>query len=202
MTRVLEPVSVHTDKQPASRRLFAFAGNRQSGFTLLEIMLVIVIIGIVMSFVTISIGGDRRGQEMDREVKRFMALMELASSEATLRSQQMAIRIGEEDYAFYALQNQQWVPFQNDREFRLREMPKGMKLFLEIEDSPLSALKDPGENDPDDYEEDEEEAAEPPQVFLLSSGEVSPFSVTFSAPETEKKVRIEINLLGDMEIVE
>ncbi len=193
---------MHTDKQPASRRLFAFAGNRQSGFTLLEIMLVIVIIGIVMSFVTISIGGDRRGQEMDREVKRFMALMELASSEATLRSQQMAIRIGEEDYAFYALQNQQWVPFQNDREFRLREMPKGMKLFLEIEDSPLSALKDPGENDPDDYEEDEEEAAEPPQVFLLSSGEVSPFSVTFSAPETEKKVRIEINLLGDMEIVE
>ena len=189
---------MHANKQPASRRLFAFTVNRQSGFTLLEIMIVIVIVGIVMSFVTVSIGGDRRAQEMDREAKRFMALLDLASSEAILRSQQMAIRIGAGDYEYYVLQNQQWTPYQNDEQFRLRELPAGMELLLEIEDSPLTLLRDDDESD----EDDEEDSLDPPQVFLLSSGEVSPFSVTFSAPETEKKVRIDINLMGDMEIAE
>ena len=46
-------------KQPASSRLFAFCGvSRQRGFTLIELMVVLVIVGVILTFVALSAGGD------------------------------------------------------------------------------------------------------------------------------------------------
>ena len=45
-----------------------------------------------------------------------------------------------------------------------------------------------------------EEEAESPQVFLLSSGEMTPFVVTFSAAETEQRFQIKASLLGQLEL--
>ncbi|HEB98834.1 MAG TPA: type II secretion system protein GspH, partial [Thiotrichales bacterium] len=48
------------------------------GFTLIELLVVIVIIGIVVGFATLSLGGDRRGDELEEESRRFAALLSLA----------------------------------------------------------------------------------------------------------------------------
>ena len=56
------------------------------GFTLLELLLVILIIGIILSFAALSIG---RGNEraIEDEMRRLAGLIELAAQEATLESQ-------------------------------------------------------------------------------------------------------------------
>ncbi|MEE9494022.1 MAG: type II secretion system minor pseudopilin GspH [Gammaproteobacteria bacterium] len=189
-----------SQQQPARSRLFAFLPARQqAGFTLLELMVVVVIIGIIMSFATLSIGGgDRRADELKQEAQRFMALLELASSEAILRSEQMAIRIGDEEYEYFLLRDRKWLALQDDEQLRLRTLPTGIKLKLEMEDSPLSILQD--DDASDEEGEEDEEPQDPPQVFLLSSGEVTPFQLTFAARETERKYTIDVSLMGEMEL--
>ena len=57
-------------EQPAFGRLFAFGRQGTRGFTLLEIMAVLVIVGIVLTFVALSAGGDSRLEQMQREADK------------------------------------------------------------------------------------------------------------------------------------
>lgn len=173
--------------QPAIGRLFSLAGHRQRGFTLLELMVVIVIVGVVMTFVTLSLGGDRRAEQLQREAQRLAALMDLASEEAILRSQQIGVRFGNTDYEFYRLEAGSWQPLSQDNQFRRRALPTGISLDLELEDAPPLSL--------DTAEEDQA-----PQVFILSSGEMTPFILTFSAAETRHRYLVKGGLTGELEV--
>ena len=158
----------------------------QRGFTLLELMVVLVIIGVILTFVGLSGGGDSRAQQLQREMQRLVALIELASEEAVLRSEQLAIRIGESDYEFMLLEENQWNPISDIPSLRPRVLPKGIELRLELQENPPPGLK--------------AEEAEAPQVFLLSSGEMTPFILTFSAAETERRFQLKASLLGRLEV--
>jgi general secretion pathway protein H len=158
----------------------------QRGFTLLELMVVIVIIGVILTFAGLSTGGDSRAEQMQREATRLMALIDMASEQAILRSEQLAIRFGDEDYEFMLLQEGKWAALQDDGPLRARELPKGIELRLELEENPPPGLK--------------AEDAEAPQVFLLSSGEMTPFTLTFSAPESEQRYVVKASLLGRLEL--
>jgi len=169
-------------RQPAPGRLFAL----QRGFTLLELMVVLVIIGVLLSFVGLSTGGDSRAEQMQREATRLIALIDMASEQAVLRSEQLAIRFGDSDYEFMLLQAGKWAALQDDGPLRARELPKGIELRLELEENPPPGLQ--------------AEDAEAPQVFLLSSGEMTPFMLTFSAPESEQRFVVKATLLGRLEL--
>jgi len=158
----------------------------QRGFTLLELMVVLVIIGVLLTFVGLSTGGDSRAEQMQREATRLIALIDMASEQAVLRSEQLAIRFGDEDYEFMLLQSGKWAALQDDGPLRGRELPKGMELRLELEENPPPGLQ--------------AEDAEAPQVFLLSSGEMTPFTLTFSAPESEQRYVVKASLLGRLEL--
>ncbi|HEU0203416.1 MAG TPA: GspH/FimT family pseudopilin [Burkholderiaceae bacterium] len=60
--------------------------NRPRGFTLLELLVVIVLAGILLSIVTISVTPDQR-QQLAREAQRIGQLLRLAADEARIRQQ-------------------------------------------------------------------------------------------------------------------
>ena len=174
-------------RQPAAGRLFALnVHHSMKGFTLLELMVVIVIVGIILSFMTLSTGTDQRAEQLEREAQRIVALLQLASEEAVMRSEQLALRVGETRYEFMILENGQWTPLEDDRPLRPRELPAGIELRLELQDNPPPGLT--------------AEDSEQPQVFLLSSGEMTPFVLIISAPETELRYTIKASLLGRLEV--
>jgi general secretion pathway protein H len=153
---------------------------------LLELMVVLVIIGIVLTTVMLSFAGDSRAEEMQREAQRVMALLRLGSDEAVLRSEQLAVRFGETEYEFMIWRDGKWRELVNDPELRLRTLPPGMELNLDLQDNPPPTLVT--------------EDSDLPQVFLLSSGEMTPFTLTFSAPQTERRFSVTATLLGRLEL--
>ncbi len=58
-----------------------------SGFTLLELLVVLVIIGIVSSFAVLSTGLATHDKPLDKEAQRLLALMQMAGEEAVLKTQ-------------------------------------------------------------------------------------------------------------------
>ncbi len=174
----------------------AAGGRTAAGFTLLELMVVLVIVGIVLTFVTLSVGGDRRGEQLDREARRLAALLELASEEAVLKSRQLAVRFERDGYLFLRLQGGQWLALAEDPQLRERRLPDGVRLELELDDSPLPDMAGQQE----DAAADATDSAGLPQVFLLSSGEMTPFRVVLSADETDLRPVVRADLLGRLEV--
>ena len=74
-----------------------------------------------------------------------------------------------------------------------------MNLRLEIEGEPpiltASAVKEEEAEDDDSREEEEELQ---PQVFILSSGEMTPFTVILMSPQSRLRYHLTASLLGSI----
>ena len=151
------------------------------GFSLLELLVVIVIISILFTFTTLAIRGTSPEELLQTEAQRLDRLIQLALEEATLKGQEYGLEFFPDSYRFLLYFENTWQPLEQDKLLRKRELPENMEFELEIEQ--IDVLVE--ENSIDTGSLREEEQANP-QVFLLSSGEITPeFSVRLVMPGVE-----------------
>ncbi len=133
------------------------------GFTLLEIMVVLVLIGIITSFALLSVGGGPR-ERLAEEARRLAALVELHQQEVILTGELRGIQFSRSGYALLTLgEKGQWqAPTAADTLIR-HEWPEDIRLSLWVEGRPAD-LKTTGKL---------------PQVLLLASGETTEFVAVF-----------------------
>ena len=145
--------------------------SRQSrGFTLFEIMVVLLLIGIMTGFALLSVGGGPR-ERLAEEGQRLAALVELQQQEAILRSELRGIRFSRTGYTILNLSQQgQWQPLVAATTLTQRELPEDIVLGLWIDDR--SAELNSHEQQP--------------QVVLLASGESTEFVVVFGFADDQK----------------
>jgi general secretion pathway protein H len=168
------------------------AATRTAGFTLLELMVVLVLIGIIFSFATLSMRGDDLAELMEREAQRLEMLLAVASDEAVLRGDELALYVEDNGYEFMTLVQDGWqVP--DDGMLRRYDMPADIRLELDLGDE----LPTPA---PEQDKETDEQATEQPQIFILSSGEMTPFTLTFSSGGSLKYYQIITTLLGNISL--
>lgn len=153
--------------------------RRSSGFTLLELLVVIVIIGIITSMAVVStrvLGGDH---EMDQEGKRLVAVLTQAREDAMLEGRDVGLRLDARGYDFmrYDGRNERWDLVSEDPLLRERSFPDGVEATLQLEsrEARLPERVAPTERD-----------RPQPQVVLMASGDVVPFEVQLVRAGTEE----------------
>jgi general secretion pathway protein H len=164
-------------------------GARAGGFTLLEILIVVAIIGVVASFALLSIGSRALEDRLDTEARRLHELLALAADEAVLQGVELGFVQTEEGYAFLALKDGQWLPLEESGALRGRLLTEPLYLQLRIEGRPVKpvSLAEPGRE-------------LKPQVLLLSSGEATEFSLDVRAREFVPHYRLSGDVLGRVKL--
>ena len=167
---------------------------RKNGFTLIELIVVIVIVAILFTYTTLAIRGNAPEEAIKEEAQRLEQLVELAIEEAILRGEDYGIEFFIDGYRFLKHNETQWQPIIQDTILRERTLPDKMELETRLEDSPLVvdlASEPMSDNKVElDETEDAEEGSNTekiyPHVYLLSSGEIAPdFDVRFYMPGVE-----------------
>lgn len=131
-------------------------------------MVVIIIVGIMFSFLALSIRGSSPEEAIKTEAQRLNQLIQVALEEAILRGEEYAIVFKPNSYQFAHLTDSGWQYIQKNRQLRLRELPQDITIELTVDKSYFSF--DSNSTDPNDSTKKTVE----PQVFLLSSGEITP----------------------------
>lgn len=158
-----------------------------AGFTLLELMVVLVLVGIIFTFAMLSFGGDDIAEMMEVETRRLETLIRLAADESVIRGQELAIRFIGEGYEFMELQEAGWQVPENDRLLRAYTLPPEVQVRLQVEgDVPVFPDQQTDEN------------AVTPQVFILSSGEVTPFTAVFESRQSPAQFHLDVTVMGEI----
>lgn len=162
----------------------------------------VLIIGIVLTFAVLSLGGDRRGEELGREARQFAELLRLASEQTVMRGEEWGVQIGAADYRFLVYTDKGWAVQEADPLFRARTLTPGTELDVELEgrEVVLGANLDARAEDAEDQDDQDEADVLKPTLFILSSGEISPFVMRLGARETEQRFEVRADARGDITV--
>ena len=173
--------------------------GRANGFTLLELLIVIVIVSVLFSFMILTIRGASPEDAIEEEARRFNQLIQLALEEAVLRNTEYGLKFSIHGYQFLQLEENKWQAMDADRLLRPRELPLEMEIEISIEETDI-VIEEAEEEPTDDDDPDEDKPAEKnlrPQVFLMSSEEITPeFSARFTIPGTKASYIVKATIDG------
>ncbi len=167
------------------------------GFTLLEVLVVVVLVGIITSIAMLGMnaGGDER--RLRDESDRLVTLLQQVGSEAVIQNQEYGLKITDRGYRFLCLDEvkQRWQACAAENGLQEHLLPEGLEIHV-LRDSRLKLPLD-GDEDKDGQANDAKEgegARIYPDFLLLSSGEASPGSLEIllsTNPEIRSEIRID-----------
>ncbi|MBL4570451.1 MAG: type II secretion system minor pseudopilin GspH [Alcanivorax sp.] len=187
----------------------------QAGFTLLEIMVVVMLMGLLTAVLVSQGNWTSDDRQLEEEAARLEDTLALLNERSLFSGQLLALR----------LETTGWTPLSYDRvegEFlpvedtalKAHRLPPSLELVWELDDlgdeqASLSEVAEELVKDDvmsgagkallDDEESDESEQDEDdfPQVFFFPSGEVSPLTLTLRAyDDVEAVQRLRVSALG------
>lgn len=179
------------------REICSVNRRRSKGFTLFELLVTIVIISILISLAVLSIGDSQADRER-RLISQLATLTELARETALFNSQELALFFWEHGYAFYRLDGEQWQLITEDTLLRDRDLPEDIIISLRLEGLQVEL---PAELDieKEDDDKDEDETRTKPQIFILSSGEITPFEVQIGDGR-DSEMELICDVLGNIKV--
>ncbi|MFA5627403.1 MAG: type II secretion system minor pseudopilin GspH [Thiohalomonadaceae bacterium] len=165
--------------------------SASKGFTLLELLVVLLILGILFSLATLSIGNDQETQ-IKEDAYRLASLIELVSEEAILQGRQLGLKFTTEGYSFLFLAPQNegpslWLQLEQDKLLRPREFHPSTSAQLTLDDLPHALPATSAEHDA-------------PQLYFLSSGERTPFMLRLSSNDQRIVYQLKSNALGPVKV--
>ncbi len=183
---------------------------KQQGFTLLEIMLVVLLMGMVTTAVVMTIPNTvNKEKDVNWLAQQFSTLLQFAEDESLISGSELAIVFDNNSYQFaqYNFEKKKWLAYQGEQIVSKVELPDGIQIEHKLLGSVWDeiAIQDDDVFIDEEYlvqiedEEEEEEKSLTPQVYVMSSGEVTPFSLRFSLMQgdSEKQsITVSVSMSG------
>ncbi len=168
----------------------------RSGFSLLELMVVVAIIGLMAGTIVLSsgLGGEARIQE--REALRLAGLIELLREEALMQNRDFALELSETGYRFLAFDyvERRWLPPLTERIFVDYQLPDdNLRLELSLEGRFITL-------EPEFERAAADENNHEPQLLVLSSGELTAFELDFLFRDNAGRYRLTGSIDGRIEV--
>jgi general secretion pathway protein H len=169
--------------------------RKDAGFTLLELLVVVAIIGMLVGAVTLSMGALGNDRGLRDETNRLRSVLDLLHEESLMQSRDYGLMFTATGYRFYIYdyQEQAWVVPQTDRLLQEHALEPRLVLSLVLDGRDVRLARD--------FEAHEGETPEP-QIMLLSSGEVTPFTVQVERDGIDGRFELTAALNGELTLVE
>jgi general secretion pathway protein H len=133
------------------------------GFSLIELLVVVVIVAVLALAVTLSVAGGAERQ-LSREADRFESLVHFACEKAEQGGREIGVVVGSGGFSFQQLSGDKWLDVDADGDLRTRAWLEGVHVALSREGH--------------DVDLDARDA--PPPIVCFSSGEMTPFALTLA----------------------
>ncbi|TPH15249.1 type II secretion system minor pseudopilin GspH [Litorilituus lipolyticus] len=174
--------------------------KKLKGFTLIEVMVVVVLIGIIASSIQFNFFGERPEDVLKKSSHQFAAIFETAADYGLLNNIELGLVVNEDNYQFLGYDGVKWSEIADQDWLTAGQLPPQVEMSLQLDDLPIeepllfdsSVIQEQDENDFSTRNKDEKEKKIIPQVYILSGGDITPFSLTFSYNE-------EASLINDVE---
>ncbi|MGB6976957.1 MAG: type II secretion system minor pseudopilin GspH, partial [Gammaproteobacteria bacterium] len=184
-------------RRPRSGRLEGRTAENQ-GFTLIEIMVVVLIIGIAASFAVLRFGDFGQTRRMQNSAMELYLLLHTAQQQAVLQPAIIGWAIKGNGFGFYqfvvADHNASWQPLTHDRLFRFHDL--GNKIVLQLRVLNRPQIPGMGSEDEQDLE------TIVPKLIFLPSGYVTPFVIRIGLRDHPPSYEITGNAAGEIKMQE
>jgi general secretion pathway protein H len=159
-----------------------------AGFTLVEILVVVVIIGILAAGMLLSVSLTGRDRELEKESDRLNALFAYAREQAELQTREYGVLFQDDGYEFlvYDPHRALWRSVFEDDALSERKLPEGLDVKLTVDARPV-VLKRP-----------KDATDKTPQVMIFSNGDLSTFAATLERDNGVRSVTITQDDKGEL----
>ena len=159
-------------RRRGARANFRYCPRRCAGFTLLELVVVVLLLSIILGLVAVNLNRDDSGELRD-EAQRQALLLNTAQQDAILEGQVLALALEPGGYHFMRLTDSGTLqPITQDELLRARELPSGMK---------ISAVEIAGK--------ETTQSDKPDGIVLQPSGELDEFTITLQKGQLRWQVK-------------
>jgi general secretion pathway protein H len=153
-----------------------------TGFSLIEILVVTVILAVVAATVTLAVAGAGGERQLARDADRVAALVGYACEQAELSGRDIGLSISRTGYRFSRSEHADWTLL-SEGELRPRKWSASPAIAL-TRDGTRVGVSD--------------EFPDKPQLACFSSGELTAFRLELALPDAAARYRIEAAQDGEV----